>query len=388
VNDTLSSFNFDYTVDQTKECINEAESQLRDLLSTVFSGAYGLHWESSNMVWDEATRQKLEECRHQEKMRLPNQKLSDRLIDYSDILHLKGLIQKHWSHFERIFALKEKTMAQFDMLQTLRNPLMHSRPGVLPHQKHLCLGICGEFLLAIENWRQGYTHQIKGYTVFFKFPAYPEGEDENAAQFHAKHLAESWLGEVVGQIDGRLEEKSKRENETAYLLKTHKGHIKTNVTWNYRGNDGHRYFRAADILMTTESYPAIEKLLEANKSPYWYLSWVLKDELDVSIIVSRVRERTGKRPTNAVTVSIPSGPHVYQNASFSIGEIESSTIRAGLFRAHQNSEAQICINFEDPLGKGFYQAHKQFSVEKVLAILYGELVPSTVHQLLREACTM
>ena len=81
-------------------------------------------------------------------------------------------------------------MSQFDMLQIIRNPLMHSRPEVLPHQKHLCLGICGEFLLAIENWRQGYIHQIKEYTVLFRFTAYPNNEDENDAQLHAKYLAE------------------------------------------------------------------------------------------------------------------------------------------------------------------------------------------------------
>ncbi len=186
----MSSFNFDYTIDQAKDCINEAESQLRDLVSTVFSSIYGLDWENSQAVWDQTTRQKLDVVRYEEKKRFPNQRLSDRLIDYSDILHLKSLIQKNWQYFDRIFASKDKTMSQFDMLQIIRNPLMHSRPEVLPHQKHLCLGICGEFLLAIENWRQGYIHQIKEYTVLFRFTAYPNNEDENDAQLHAKYLAE------------------------------------------------------------------------------------------------------------------------------------------------------------------------------------------------------
>jgi len=112
----LSSFIFDYTIDQAKDCINEAESQLRDLVSTVFSSIYGLDWENSQAVWDQTTRQKLEVVRYEEKKRFPNQRLSDRLIDYSDILHLKSLIQKNWQYFDRIFASKDKTMSQFDMV--------------------------------------------------------------------------------------------------------------------------------------------------------------------------------------------------------------------------------------------------------------------------------
>jgi hypothetical protein len=261
----LSSFKFNYTIEQVKDCINEAEMQLRDLISTV-----------SGENWDDNTRQALEErCN---------------------------------------FAFKERTTAQFDMLNTYRNPLMHSRPDVLLHQKYLCLGICGEFLLAIENWRQGYTHQIKEYTVLFRFPVYPENGDENTAQLQAKQSAERWLSNVVDQLEGRLEEKSTAESEKVCLLKIREGHIKTTIRWDYPGND--------DSLRRFRADP----------------------------------------PVNSFALKIPSGTQLYQNASFRIGWFDGNPITVGLFRAQQNAEAQVCLIFQHPLGKGFYRAHELFTV--------------------------
>ena len=160
---------FDFTIEQTKECINKTEEQLRDLISTVLSSKYGLDWDSSCSIWDNQTRQGFEKRRDDEKKLFSNQQISNRLIDYCDIKDLKDIIQNEWSLFNNIFQAQQKTMILFDMLQTLRNPQMHSRPSLLPHQLYLCLGICGEFMLAIENWRQGYKHSVKGYSALLRF---------------------------------------------------------------------------------------------------------------------------------------------------------------------------------------------------------------------------
>jgi hypothetical protein len=376
---------FTFTTNQAKDCVTETENQLRDLIATVLSGTYGLDWESSDSVWDEETRSGLKTVRSNEKGRFPNQNLSDRLIDYSEILHLKGLIEKNWTLFEPIFGSKSRTMALFDMLHPLRNALMHGR-SILLHQKHLCLGICGEFLLAVENWRKGYTHQVKEYTVLFRFSVYLEEEGEAETQLRARHLAEQWLLDVTKQLGGKLEEKSTSEIEKMYLLKAGGNHIKTSIKWDYKGFDGQRYFRSADISMTSRSLPIINKIVEVSNYPYWYLSWRLKSELDVSIIVSRISELTGETSNEAVGVYTPSGTLTYQNASYRIGQVNDSSIRVGLFRAQQKFDAEVCLVFEDPQKGGFYQAHRLLTVEKALSILYGDLTRTDIHQLLMEAC--
>jgi hypothetical protein len=138
--------------------------------------------------------------------------------------------------------------------------------------------------------------------------------------------------------------------------------------------------------MSTECLSALDKVLKAGNYPYWYLAWGLKDDLDVSIIVSRIKELTDDPPVNSFALKIPSGTQLYQNASFRIGWFDGNPITVGLFRAQQNAEAQVCLIFQHPLGKGFYRAHELFTVETVLAILFGEKPRSMAHELLKQAC--
>ena len=101
------SLSFKYTIDQTKECINRTEEQLRDLISTIMSAKYGLDWENSSSVWDEPIRQELEKRHDEETNLFRNQQVSDRLLDYCDIKHLKGIVQKEWSSFDNVFLSEQ-----------------------------------------------------------------------------------------------------------------------------------------------------------------------------------------------------------------------------------------------------------------------------------------
>lgn len=379
-------FTFKYSVDNVKECIIETERQLRDLISTVLTAKYGPGWESTQYGWSDRKREELERRRYDEQRKFPHQRLSDRLIDYSDILHLKSLIEKNWQHFSRVFGSKENTMVMFDILQKLRNPVMHGRTGILLHQLYLCLGICGELLLAVEKWRRGYMHTVYAYACDLRFPVYVEGGNEEAAQNQAKKLARCWLEKVVSRLGDKLEEKFSDEFSKEWLLRLSKGHVRIKMVWNYRGYDG-RYFRAVDIRLQTRSLDALDHVLTKGKHPYWVLRWILSDDLDVSIVASRVKEMTGRTPSSSASVQIGSGIPVLTSADYRIGAFYGARIRVTLSRGQPDSRAVVCIVYDGQSNKGFFQAHKVFTVDLILSILYGELTPNKVHQLIKNACT-
>jgi hypothetical protein len=377
---------FKYTVEDTKECIIETEQQLRDLISTVLTAKYGLKWDMTPNGWSDRTRRDLEQRLQDEQKRFPHQQLSDRLLDYCDILHLKNMIEKNWQHFNNIFASKNNTIVMFDMLNRLRNPLMHGRPGIPLHQKYLCLGICGEFLQAIENWRQGYIYTVKTYECNLKFSVYIENDDEETAQSLAKEMAQSWLESVVDKLSAKLEDKLSDKFVKKWLLRISKGHIKISMTWKYRGYDG-RYFRSADIKLHTNNYIALDQILAVSDHPFWVLKWTLSDDLDVSIVASKAKEMTGYTPSSSVRVQIGSGIPVLTNADFKIGSFNDARIRVSIDRGQQDFGASVNMVYDGSPNQGFIKAHKVFSIEKILFILYGKLSPAQVHQLMKDACS-
>ncbi len=381
-------FTFKFSVDNTKECIIETEQHLRDLISTVLTAKYGSAWQNTPYGLLELERVRLEQRRQDEQKKFPHQQFSDRLLDYSDILHLKGLIEKNWQHFSRVFPSKDNTMAMFDMLQKLRNPVMHGRPGLLLHQHYLCLGICGELLLAVENWRQGYTHTVKSYTCDLKFSIYPKGEDEIAAQIQAKEIAHHWLETVSTKLAAKLEEKSSDDHSKEWLLRLSEGHLKVLMTWNYRGYDGYYYFRSADVQLQTSSLISLDQVLTEGRYPYWTLYWILLDDLDVSIIASRIKEMTGQMPSSSGSVQIGSGEPVLTSADFRIGTLDDASIRLTLSRGQPDTGAIVCLVYDGKPNKGFLSAHEVFSIDSILSILYGKLTPDKVHQLVKDACVL
>lgn len=380
------TFRFSYTIEQTKDCINETERQLRDLISSVMTSKHGPGWEGSSAGWDSQTRQALEERRNEEQARFPHQPISDRLLDFCDIKDLKELVLRNWSQFAPLLGSKDRTRILFDELGKLRNPEMHSRPGILPHQRYLCLGICGEFLLAIHNWRQGHAHQIQEYEADLRFPVYAGDRDEAEAQAEAQALAQRWLERVVHETGGRLEEKSADEHEKVWLLRLQRGHVRIQMRWNYRGYDG-RNFRAADITITSANRDALDRVLQAGGSPYWVLKWSLSDDLDVASSADQASEQAGRAPISSGRVRIGGGPETLTNASYKLDAAAGGNIRLDLSRAAAGSRASISLVYDGVPDRGFYSAHQHISISQALRILYGEVTPVHAHQLLADSIT-
>ncbi len=374
-----------FSIDDVTDCVNETQNQIRDVIATVLSAKYGASWETTCL--DEELRVSLQHRLEEERKLFPNQNVSDRLLDYSDIKNLKNIItEDYWEEFSPIFSSKDTTEVFFNELQKMRNPDAHGRTQqLLEHQKHLLLGICGELVLAVERWREGYRHRVAYYGCELKFSVYEEDEHEEKARTDAAQLARKWL-EAISTL-GKLEERTGSAIGKELLLRLPKGHVKLILGSDYRGYTGSSYFRSAQIHLETSTVDALHQVIETGQHPYWVLSWTLSDRLDVSILVSKVQEKTGLRASSSGSIRIGSGQVTLTNASFNITEFNGARIRVDLDRGSADSSSTIKLVYDGGMNTGFFQAHNVFSVDTILRILYGEIAFVNIQELIRNACT-
>lgn len=377
---------FSYGIDRVKDCINITEQQLRNVISIILSRKYGSDWEYSSPIWNDEMRKKLETTQRQDQGRRPYQIVSQRLIDYTDLVDLQDIIDHNWNLFDNIFRSKKTLASRFDDLLTLRNPEMHGRPDILVHQKHLCLGVCGEILQAIDHWRSGYEHAIKEYAVQLRFPVYEENKDQINVIEEAKLCSQKWLKDVCGKIGLILHTLLADENTEVYRAVFQHTHAKIDVTWNYRGNDG-RFFDAADVLISTSNLSTLHQILKAGEYPYQVLIWTLRDDLDPSIVAARILEHSGKKPISSSAVR--AGDTIILNhAEFRIDSSNEHPIRITLSRWQPNEDARLCLIYDGSVNTGFYEAHNVFSAKDILSILYGETPFWKIKQMINQACSL
>ncbi len=386
---------FTFSPGQARDCVSTVERHLRAVIARVLSNEIGPDWENQPTGWTKLEREGLEHRRTDEKQRFPDRTVSDRLLDYSHIVELKALVLRNWNSFSAVFWDRRRTELYFDQLNDLRIPLMHGR-DLLPHQEHLVLGICGEFLQALERRSRGYNTKLHGYAADLRLCIDRNGRERplNDEEFAvrksevaaSKVQLQEWfqtLSETLSPKTERLE--NLNEFEETYRLRLPFGHVTVTLRWGFEQYDG-RYYTCGNIYVESTSHRAFESLIEACETPYWTLYWTLQEELPLAHIVEDIHAQTGRAPTG--TASIGSGNPVLTNASFSMAELEGrGRIRADLIRSRRG-RGQVCMVIDGPaLTDGFRRAHNRLSVDWVLSTLRGEYPHSDVLARLREACT-
>jgi hypothetical protein len=131
--------------------LHDTENALRDFISAITPGVLGSDWIDKLGVTPERiqgwlARKEVEEKRQEAGV------VEERLLYYADFYDLKTILKKHWSHFS--VALGDwKTMEVYlTELERLRDSEAHRRE-LLPHQKHLILGIGGEIRTRLVRYR-------------------------------------------------------------------------------------------------------------------------------------------------------------------------------------------------------------------------------------------
>ena len=135
------------------EALKEVENSLRDFIARVLEQKYGHEWLDECGV----SEQRLERWKQRktvETQRQPGGAVEKRLLYYADFYDLRTILNKHWSgEFSQALGGKWKTMEVFlTELEKLRDPHAHQRE-IMPHQKHLILGLSGEIRNRLVRYR-------------------------------------------------------------------------------------------------------------------------------------------------------------------------------------------------------------------------------------------
>jgi Swt1-like HEPN len=134
------------------QALKDAEYALRDFIASVLSKSIGSDWVDSCGVSEDRVK-KWKVRKEAESKRQEAGVVEERLLYYADFYDLKTILKKHWSGEFSASLGDWKTMEVWlSELEKLRDPAAHRRE-LLPHQKHLVLGISGEIRNRLVRYR-------------------------------------------------------------------------------------------------------------------------------------------------------------------------------------------------------------------------------------------
>lgn len=134
------------------EAFGDAENALRDFIAVVLHKKLGEQWVENCGVSDERIKQ-WKERQAVEKKRQKSGIVEGRLLYYADFYDLQTMLKKNWSgEFSEAFGDWRRMDVWLGELGKLRDPDAHRRE-IMPHQKHLIVGISGEIRTCIVRYR-------------------------------------------------------------------------------------------------------------------------------------------------------------------------------------------------------------------------------------------
>lgn len=134
------------------QALKDAENALRDFVSNILIKKFGADWINQCSVPSE----RIETWKDRKGVEGKRQKfgtVEERLIYYADFYDLKTILHKNWAgEFKEALGDWKTMEVWLDELGRLRDPDAHRRE-LLPHQKHLAVGIVGEIRTRIVRYR-------------------------------------------------------------------------------------------------------------------------------------------------------------------------------------------------------------------------------------------
>jgi hypothetical protein len=134
------------------QALKDTENALRDFIAFVLRAKLGGSWLENCGVSSERL-EKWKERKAQEEKRQASGAVERRLIYYADFYDLRTILKKHWSgEFSDALGDWKTIEVWLTELEKLRDPDAHRRE-LLPHQKHLILGLSGEIRTRLVRYR-------------------------------------------------------------------------------------------------------------------------------------------------------------------------------------------------------------------------------------------
>ena len=133
------------------QALSDAENSLRDFISSKLTASIGDDWIEKCFDSEKVEKWNLRKTEEAKKQRSGS--TEQRLIYYADFHELKFIINKRWDNdFKVVFDKKKELEVWLETLEGLRNADAHRRE-LMPHQKHLVVGISGEIRSRIVRYR-------------------------------------------------------------------------------------------------------------------------------------------------------------------------------------------------------------------------------------------
>ena len=134
------------------QALKDTENSLRDFISVVLGAKLGESWIEKCGV----SSQKLEKWKKHkadEEKRQLSGVVEQRLIYYANFDDLITVLEKHWQgEFSNAFGEWDRMEVFLKELKNLRDPDAHRRE-LMPHQKHLILGLAGDIRTRLVRYR-------------------------------------------------------------------------------------------------------------------------------------------------------------------------------------------------------------------------------------------
>lgn len=133
------------------QSLKDSENALRDFIAAVLSAKHGDGWlEHVGLSADRLAIWK--QRKETEAKRQEAGVVEERILYYADFYDLSTILKKNWQDFAPALGDWKSMEVWLKELERLRDPDAHRRE-LLPHQKHLVLGISGEIRNRIVRYR-------------------------------------------------------------------------------------------------------------------------------------------------------------------------------------------------------------------------------------------
>lgn len=137
---------------EVNQALKDTENSLRDFIASTLKDSLGEDWITGCGVSNERI-EKWKERKEIEVKRQDTGTVDERLIYYADFYDLKTILLKNWAdEFSKVFGERKILEVYLKILEKYRDVEAHRRE-LLPHQKDLVSGICGEIRNNLISYR-------------------------------------------------------------------------------------------------------------------------------------------------------------------------------------------------------------------------------------------
>jgi len=351
---------FDYSPNDYKQCIEDTEKQLRNVIYNEMSKNFSTSWETDPKYgWIEDKIKGLIQ-RSRESIKTKHEKF--RLIDFSDLLDLKIIIEKNQNVLSAI--VPKKVAEWLGELNSLRVPSAHSR-DLLTHQKSQIIGICGEILISIQENRIGKGSSTLYYTCELKIESAPKDVASEAMDAEVLGKKRVWLSKI--KSIGTLESKGENDNEVEYLLRGNGGHSKIFLGKKIHLHSSSQQWKVINVKISSQNIQLLDKIIKQGSITVSVIYWIINNKIDVNALVKEIKQLTGYSPGSSGGI----GGGIITSASYNFSGFDDSSI--SILLSTENSYGRLGLQRSGNPGKGFSTAHLNFNPDLLLSILYGKI---------------